>query len=241
MEIGRVSRSLPQALPDGMDAPQRAGRYGEVLTAGLPRTKHVYADEGSYFVSTNPTIGTSIPHVVLAAFDDTKPYIYLRNTEQAQNQQAKRIYLDYIKLLCKVVPASAVEWGYAGILDYAAARYTSGGSAITPVNVNGDIVMPSIASLIVGAITAIAGQSARKVCRGRWRGVIPTIYDEYVLLFGGMEGGSSMAAAAASGRSVSMCAPVVIGPGQNFYLNMFGTSNASTASEYEFEIGWWER
>jgi hypothetical protein len=241
MQKGRVSRGLPQPWPDTEEAPIRLGRYGEMITQGFPRSKHVYADEGSYYISTNPTIGTSIAHVVLAAFDDTKPYIYLRNTEQAQNTQAKRIYLDYIKLLCKVVPASAVEWGYAGILDYAVARLTTGASQIIPVNANGDIVVPSVASLYVGANTCIAGTSARKVCRGRWRGVVPTIYDEYVIVFGAAEGGGSFAGAAASGRCVSPAPPVILGPGQNFCLNLFGTSNAATAAEFELEIGHWER
>lgn len=238
---GRVSRDLPQPTPDTNQTTFRGGRYGEQVIFSIPPTKHFLADEGSYYVATNPTMGTSIAHVILAAFDDTKQYIYLRNTESSTNTNAKRIYLDYIKLLVKVVPPSAVEWGYVGIVDYGVARRTSGGNLITPVSPNGDCSKPSIATIYVGPVVTVAGTSPRYVARGRWRGVIPTIYDEYVIQFGGLEGGGSMAAAAASGRAVSAAPPVVIGPQQNFCLNIFGTGNITTASEYEFEIGYWER
>lgn len=240
---GRIGRVLPNATPDGNPTQVRLTRYGEIMTSGLPKTKHFLADEGTYYVATNPTPGTAIVHVVLAAFDDTKPYLLIRNQDLVGSGLAKRIYLDYIKLLTNVVPASAVEWGYTGHLDYSpwASRYTSGGSLITPVNTNGDVATPSMALIRAGAITAVAGQSSRLVARGRFRGVVPTIYDEFVVVFGAGEGGSGHAAAAAAGRVVTQSPPIVVGPGQNFALNLFGVSNAATPAQFEFEIGYWER
>lgn len=236
-----TGRSRPQPVPDQMDVKVRATRYGELITA--PRPKYALADEGSYYVATNPTPGTAIVHVVLTAFDDTKPYLIIRNNDSPVDPLAKRIYLDYIKFLVAVVPASATIWGYVATLDFStwAARYTSGGSAITPVNVNGDISVPSVAAIQVGAITAVAGASSRKVSRGTLRGVIPTINDVEVIQFGSHEGGGSMATAAASGRMVETAPPVIVGPGQNFALNLFGAGNSATPAQFEFEIGYWER
>jgi hypothetical protein len=241
--VARIFRSVPQPLQDAMDINVRASRFGELATYGPPKTKHFLADEGSYFIATNPTPGTAIVHVVLTAFDDTKPYLLMRNQASPTDPLAKRIYLDYVKLLTNVVPASAVEWGYTGHIDYAAwaARYTSGGSLIAPVNANGDISTASNLLLRAGAITAVAGVGSRFVARGRFRGVVPTIYDEYVVTFGACEGGSGHSAAASAGRVVSQAPPVVIGAGQNFALNLFGTSNAATPAQFEFEIGYWER
>jgi hypothetical protein len=239
----RIARSAISPMPDGMDTPIRLNRFGEIVNVGLPKTKHFLSDEGSYFIATNPTPGTAIAHVVLAAFDDTKPYILLRNQDSSTDPLAKRIYLDYIKLLTTIVPASSVEWSYVATIDYSqwAARYTSGGSAIVPVNANGDISRSPVGYLQMGAITAVAGVGRRIVSRGRFRGVVPTIYDEYILSFGSCEGGSGQIGAAGSARVVCQAPPIVIGPGQNFALNLFGISNAATAATYEFEIGWWER
>jgi hypothetical protein len=239
----RVYRQIPNPVPDGMDTPIRLNRFGEIVTTGLPGTKHFLSDEGSYFIATNPTPGTAIAHVVLAAFDDTKPYVLLRNQDSPTDPLAKRMYLDYIKLLTSVVPASAAEWGYVCTVDSSAwaARYTSGGTTIVPVNANGDISRSPVGYLQIGAITAVAGVGRRIVSRGRFRGVVPTIYDEYILVFGTCEGGSGQIGGAGSSRIVCQAPPVVVGPGQNFALNLFGISNAVTAATYEFEIGWWER
>jgi hypothetical protein len=239
---GRISRTIPQGTPDAAEGAIRAGKYGEVSAIGPTPTKHFYSDEGSYYVATNATIGTAVAHVVLSAFDDTKPYFYFRNTEVASAQSpAKRVYLDYIKIIVKTVPASAAEWSYAGRIDYGTARYTSGGTAVTPVSPNGDINTPSILQMYAGAITAAAAVSGRTVARGQMRGVIPTIYDEYVVVFGTAEGGGAAIGAAASSRSVSTAPPVIIGPQENFCFFMWGASSATTAGQFEFEIGWWER
>ena len=59
-EFGLVGRGLPQPLADGLEGEVRLSRYRDAMVANLMATKHMLADEGSYFVSTNPTPGTGL-------------------------------------------------------------------------------------------------------------------------------------------------------------------------------------
>ena len=62
---------------------------------------------GKYFVCTNPTPGTALAYNVQAAYSDTVPLMYIQNNDSKANPLAKRMYLDYIKLICTVAPASS--------------------------------------------------------------------------------------------------------------------------------------
>ena len=239
---GRASRGLPQAAPDTNEISIRTSRFGDLVVMPLYGNKHALADEGSYFVATNTTIGTAIAQTTsITAYADTAGavgnYFYFRNTDLAGG---KRMYLDYIKLMTVQVPTSATSWQWALVTDYGTARYTSGGSAITPVSPNGDVGTPSIVQMYAGALTTAVGISKRTVGRGTFRGVVPTTFDTYIILAGAREGGGTFSSAAASGRHVGIAPPIILGPQQNLTLIMWGTANAAAAS-FEFEVGWWEK
>src|SRR5438876_7865380 len=111
---GPASRSLPQPTPDTQDVDGRFGRYGDQYTIGLIPNYYALADEGSYFVATNPTIGTGITFSVntatTAALADTLPGLVIQNSDATPSSTiGKRICLDYIKLICTatLVGASA--------------------------------------------------------------------------------------------------------------------------------------
>lgn len=242
MQNARVSRALPQALPDTSQADVRGGRYGEQYSIPILGRKQALADEGSFFIATNPTPGTPIAVTTsITSFAETAGAVgvglLLRNIDAAGG---KRVYLDYLKLMIVQVPTSATSWQWALVQDQNPIRYTSGGSAITPVSPNGDIVAPSVVQMYFGALTTAVPTSRRTVGRGTFRGVIPTTFDEYMLVFGSEEGGGHATGAAASGRLVGATAPVILGPGQNLALTMWGTANAAAPS-FEFEMGWAER
>jgi hypothetical protein len=240
---GLVSRALPQPLSDTSEARTRLTRYGELAVLPAIQKPHPLADEGAYFVATNPTPGSAITYAITTAFSDTVgAYFAIKNNDSASNTSYKRVYLDYIKLLVNTVPASATAVHYAIKVDNVS-RYTSGGSIITPVSTNMDIANTgTVAQMWAGALTlTAAGSSARIVARGTLRGVIPTINDSYVINCGGMDGGGSLASAAASGRAVDSCPPIIIGPQQFALVHLWFPSNAATAGQFEFEVGWWER
>ena len=114
-QLWTPARGLPSPQTD-QKAPVtnvRGGRYGEQYMLSLIPTKHVLADEGSYFIATNPTPGTALAYNIQAAYSDTVPLLYIQNNDSKANPFAKRMYLDYIKLICSVVPASGTGARFA--------------------------------------------------------------------------------------------------------------------------------
>lgn len=242
----RVSRSIPQPNVDTIDASTRGGRYGEQYTLPLHGAKHALADEGSYFVATNATIGTAVVITQsITVFAETAGalggILYLKNTESKTAAAPKRIYLDYIKLLCTIVLTASTSTQYALVLDDNPVRYTSGGAAPTIVNPNGDSSTTTIASAYFGALTTAVPNNRRTVGRGTLRGVVTTTFDTLVIVSGGREGGGSFVSAAASGRFVDSVPPIIIAPQQNLLMSMWGASYAGAGATFEYEIGWWER
>lgn len=242
----RVSRTKPQATADAIEASNRGGRYGEQYIQMFHGKKHNLADEGSYFVATNPTLNTAIALTTsITTWADSgatsSAAFFLKNGELRTNSDAKRVYFDYIKLTSVGVPTSATEWQYAIHTDDAAARYTSGGSAITPVNPNADSSVVSISTCYFGAIVTAAATNRRLVSRGMIRPSIPVTRDEFILVSGSVElGGCYQAAAGVLARIVIPMPPIIIGPQQQMVLSLWGVANAA-ASTWEFEACWWER
>ena len=238
---GRGSRVIPQGGPDTNEMSVRTTRYGELYSVPLHGKKHWLSDEGSYFIATS-VVGTPVAmSASISSFAETAGAmgvtLFLKNTEP---KGGKRVFLDYIKLLTSVVPLNATSWQYALVLDDNPIRWTSGGTAFTFVSPNGDSNTPSITQMYFGAITTAVTTNRRTVGRGTLRGVIPTVFDTLVIVAGGLEGGGSMASAAASGRQTDITAPVIIGPQQNLCLTMWAASY-TTAAQWEFEVGIWER
>jgi hypothetical protein len=238
---GRTSRVLPQGAPDTNPTDSRVTKYGDVSISIVGDGKHGLSDEGSYYVTTS-VVGTAVAMAgTITTFAETAGRVgatlYIKNTEPIGG---KRIYMDYIKLLCAAVPTAATSLQYALVLDSNAVRYTSGGTNFVPVPANGDSSIASSALIYFGDLTTAVPNNRRTVGRGTLRGVIPTVYDVLTILCGGDGGGGSMATAAASGRQVDVTTPVIIGPQQNLVLTLWGASYAGTAT-WEFELGHWER
>ena len=239
-----VGRGLPSYSPDAIAQVQpRMGRFREQYALNLGKDIVHLADEGTYFNAVNPTLGTPIAQTTsITAFGATTPVLIIQNTDSPTNLGYKRIYLDYIRLIQgSTVPTSATAWQSALILDKGP-RYTSGGTALTPVNPNMDLAALSIAAGFFGAIVAPAALSARVVGRHVARSVIPVVNDETIYSFGNdhAPGAVSDIAGTTAKRLVIPCGPVVIGPGQVLLLYQWGPSCAA-APTFEFELGWWER
>jgi hypothetical protein len=215
------------------------------MVGNLYGDKHFLADEGSYFVATNPTPYTPIALTTsIVTFAETAGAVgvamLLKNLE-ARSERAKRLYLDYIKLMVVGTFTTGTSLQYAMVIDDNPIRWTSGGSAITPVNPNGDVGIASIAQLYFGALTTAVPNNKRLVARGTLRGVIPTTFDEFTIVSGGaVSGGTGFASAAASGKSGDHCPPIILGPQQNLALTLWSAA-CNAAATLEFEVGWWER
>src|SRR6267143_1796369 len=140
-------------LIDALPPLIRTGRYkGALPGTSLIRTKQILADDEQYFVATNPTPGTAIAFAINAAVSETAGYFLSVLNNDAKG--GKRIFLDYLKLLCAVVPASATSAEMFIKTD--TAGFSSGGSAVTPVNTNSDSTAGSVAVINAGALTTAA-------------------------------------------------------------------------------------
>src|SRR5947209_3844525 len=99
----------------------------------LTPEKMLLGDKGAYFVATNPTPGTPIAFAINTGVSETPGYfLSIQNSQQANG---KRIYLDYLRLICGAAPASATSGEMFVKID--TTGFTSGGTPITPVNPKG--------------------------------------------------------------------------------------------------------
>lgn len=239
-QLVTVYGNPPTKLSDGMNMPARANGYGEQIAYQTGKGAYAYADEGSYFISRNPTIGTGIAGIAAAdGAEGLENLFYLYN-----GSGTKRIYLDYLRLVVTAAGASGTTTQFVSVLD-TAARYTSGGTALTikPVNL-GASNTTSVASGYFGAlVTTAGGANSVTVGGGTLRTVVKVIGDVYTFDFGG-RAYTAPGLATAGTAQLSMVvphAPVVICPGGSFTLEIFAASQAVTGASFEFEAAWWEK
>lgn len=237
-----IDRDRPDAESDSTTKAWRGGRYGEGYVLNLWNGNHGLADEGSYFTA-NTVPGTAVASAVNATVSETAGnFIYIKNNDAPDNGRSERIYLDYIRLLMTVVPASATA-GHFFIKMDRGDRYTSGGSQLTPLNTNIGKPSNEISQIFCGALTTTApSPSARLACRGVLRSAIPVVNDEFVFKFGGVESPTSIQlGGTAAQRMVIPCPPIVLAPQTNACMQLWFPSNSVTPPSFEVEIGMIER
>lgn len=239
--LGVVNRSLPGASTDNQQATVRLSRFNEtVVQAALGAKLTPLADEGSYFTATNATLGTALTGTAApTAFSATVALMSLYNSAATGG---KSIYLDWLLLSPKAAGTNGTNFSFAMSGDRIN-RYSSGGTAITPVNPNMSSDATSLATLHVGAITAAAaGTSVRRLAHGILRTVIKVIGDQYLFTFGGSQ--PALAGIPLEGTTQAAlhvpCPPVVLGPGHSWLFHEIAAAQ-SVAATWEFSMGWWER
>lgn len=228
----RSSRNAPQAVTDTQAAQLRSNRFGDQsLFNSFGRRELV--EEGSYYKSVNATDGTGIASAAsVSAFVTTTPYMSLKN-----NETAKKVYLDYIKLICATPSSSSTT--LKAVLEMDTGRTAaSGGTAMVMENASSsDTLAYSGVVGRVGAVTAGAAVANRTMGRHLLRSVIPVASDEIILDFsGGRHQSVSDMAGTTAKRLVVQCVPIILAPAYEFLLNLWGAS-ASGAATYEFEVG----
>ena len=242
---GIVARVLPQSFTDGADQRVRLSRYGEMQVVQPYRTKHPLADEGSYFTTQNPTLGTALAAGIQTSFSDTVAAFVFLNTADPSQPSSPNLYLDFIKLSFTVAPASATGFRYAIKLDNGNRAPTAGSGQLTgqggspgasPV---GPVLRQSVAKIwsFTGAafMTVPASINPRVVASGGI-GTLPVVGSEFMIRFGDV--GPNAGAAAAG---TSHAAPVTVAPGWFAVVHFWFPSNATTGPSIEPDIGWFER
>lgn len=219
--------------------------------ANVWNTSHSLADEGSYFIATNPTILTVIATTTSvvdagnsgATSAQTRPVMLVYNPWPTTDPNAKTIYPKYLWMILSQVPTSATTMDMCIWMDPVGANaYTSGGSTITPVSCNPGIGTVSRAKIYFGAITAAATTSGGSlVSRRRIDSLIPVTLDEWQFTFGDFQQPTNVLSSTASVKRMSFgLPPLAIPPGYAMKIGFYAGSNAAAPS-WEFEFGYVER
>jgi hypothetical protein len=247
---GIASRILPQPYADSQatDVPLRLRRYGDVLDPVF--TKHMLADEGAYFTATMTPGQTALAYAVTTAFAATTAFVAVQNTDLPVGQGlGKRIYLDILKFIFSVAPASAASAWAATVIDSVNRTPSANLLSVTPSNVNMDSANGSIAKVWFptgGSLTVPAAGGGARTIEGNIaiRNTIPVVGDEVNLTFGPTDFAQTYltAQAATVAKAVIPVSPVVIGPQQFALIYLWFPSNATTAASFSnVHLAWWER
>lgn len=239
------SRVRPDAVSgDGVSKVARGSVYGDSYVSALPKSRYSIADEGRYFVATNPTPGTGIAGIAAAdGLNDAEGLLLLTN----DNTDGQRVYLDYLYLRATVAGTNGTDaHGFTVKLD-SVPRYTSGGSSITPVNTNmASSLSPGVTCKFGALITTAAGAAARLVSnRVLRRATIVVAGDEFFVSFGaapspGVRSGTLAADSTTNVGYSTHMPPVVLGEGQCVWMAANHTSQ-TVGTSWEFELGFWVR
>lgn len=242
---GLVSKLLPQPSVDDRDNDHavRLGKYNEILIPSVAPTRHMFADEGSYLLATNPAIGTGFTGVTAqTAFVDANPWAVIYNPEQATG---KSIWLDFIKLITTIVGTSATGWNYAIVLDRGMPTATTIANAtqVTPVcpsSSKSPIIQPVVFVQNNAATpTWSTSTQAKKVAARGVLGGLNIAFDEMLITFGTTDVGAypgTADGAGQPGRRVDCSPPIIIDPGDCARIHIWGVGSAANLTP-EFEIG----
>ncbi len=240
----QANRALPTPVSgDGIDIRMRSDRYGGAITTPLTGSLlTALAEEGSYFQITNPTPGTAIAGIAAAdGLDDLEALLFLRNSLSND----KRFHLHYILLQVAAAGTNGTNFAFAMKGDKGTSRFASGGSSLTPVNMNmGSSRTTGIDRCQFGAVVTTAATSeARLLHHGLVRTVIKVIGDKYLFTFGASSpptvSGIPLEGTTQANINIP-CPPVVLDPGDTFLLHEFATSQ-TVAAQYQFSMGFWVR
>lgn len=236
-----VAKLRPTKLADATaGTPTREGSYTEAYALPVGTGRITWADEGSYFVAQNATVGTQLTgHVAPAIADtNTKSIIHFYNGGSLD------VYLDFLTLTTVVANASASAVDFLAWTDNKGSTgLTSGGTAITTINnTRSNSTNATGLTLTAGACVTAPVTNIHRVLQRTVKPYIGVALDSYTFVFGnGAWAPTGYALVTAVTNTLTSCAPVVVGPGGNFYFVQTGPSGASTAMTFEFEMGWSER
>lgn len=239
-----IAKLRPTKNTDGtaVAVPDRSGSYKEAAVLPYGTGRMAMADEGSYFVAQNATVGTQLTgHVAPAIADtNTKSIIHFYNPATA----TKDVYLDFLVLTTVVANASATAVDFLAWTDQKGSTgLTSGGTAITTIaNTRGDSTNTSGITLTAGACVTAPATNIHRVFQRTVKPYIGIALDSYSFVFGnGAWVPTSYLMSGAVTHTLTSVAPIIVAPGCNFYFVQTGPSGSATAMTFEFEMGWWER
>jgi hypothetical protein len=226
---------------------------GSTKVGNIWHTSHALADEGSYFTASNPTVGTAIA-MTTSVVDDAAtassthaqaaPYLYMYNRGVTGDQNAKSVYLKYIKLFSRIGDQAWTSATQAlfSVRSDPNSRYTSGGTALTTTNVNTNVGTASQVIAYAGAnvVSLPNATTGRVLAHGLIQSSIPLAGSTWIWTFGDVTQPTNFGYASVINSLTIPCPPAVIAPGWSLQLDIWATALAA-APTFEIEVGYVER
>jgi hypothetical protein len=247
-QLMTVASLKPSGTIDGntLTTNPRAGRYREPYGMNVIPTKHVLADEGSYFSANNGQTGQVTATAAPTAFTATTPAFIVFNSAAPGNPLSPKIYLDYV-LWVVSTPGGTITSVQAAVVRDNLNRFSAlgtGGVLLTPVKANS--AGPSAVAQVWsgGQLVATAASSNAVFTVGNrvLRGTIPIAFDTYLLSFGSVDDvATTVATAAVASHVLEPVPPMVLNPGESALIYLWYPGMATTGTTLLPEIGWWER
>lgn len=242
-----VASIKPAGTTDGntLTGNPRAGRYREQYGLSIVPTKHVLADEGSYFTANNGQTGQASAAAAPTTFTAITPAFIIFNNAPASNPLSPKIYLDYVLWAVSAAPTATTSVQAAIVRD-TTNRFSAlgtGGVQLTPVKANS--AGPSSAALIWSGgqlvATAASNNAVFPVGNRIIRGTIPVVNDVYLLSFGSVDDvATTCATAAVATHILEPAPPMVLNPGECGLIYLWYPAMTAAITLLP-EIGWWER
>jgi hypothetical protein len=242
---GIVRRALPAPFIEDRDQDKPVGidRNGAIHV--VPLTRRDMADEGSYFVGSNPTVSTGVAYATTTSLVKTTAMFALFNSARAGGP---RSYLDYIRLWLTAVSTGGVSMEALIESDWKD-RTPSANNALIPLVGCGDgkpvTLLQAFATGTLTVPTTSVDGRAKTLGRCRIATGLGIVGDEYEFQFGSEHRdagyqGLTAAELATPARKVGHFAPAFAEPGQWLVFYMWWLTAAGTPS-FEYEVGVCER
>ena len=229
------------------------GINGAQKVSNVWNSDYALADEGSFFVATNATVGTAIA-LTTSIVDDALtassthapnvPYLYMQNRGALADTNSKSIYLRYIKLFSRVGDqawTSATQALFSVRSSSIGDRRTTKGTALAVYNANTGSSQTSAADFTAGGnVTDLPGATGRIHAHGLIQSSIPLAGSTWLFTFGDVGVSSNFGYASVINTLTISCPPVVVAPGWSMQLDLWATALAA-APTFEVEVGYAER
>ena len=250
--VARLLTRIPY-LSDGLPTKGRYSAYGEQVMSIITSKQHQANDEGAYFTTRTPTVGTGLATTAApTTYANTNAFLIVTN---GNPPGGKNIWLDYISLGVTAAGTNGTALQVVTALD-TIARYSSGatgagyGTNIAailqgPQSNNSNVPFGGSSALVYcGPLVAVSPGPNAKILSNPWlRRQIPVVNDRYLINFAQSDAptaGSSGVAQATALDAFVPHSPVCVGPGGSFLLTLV-LPGQSVASSYEVEVGHIER
>ncbi len=217
-------------------------------------TNYGLADEGSFYVATNPTVGTAIA-MTTSVVDDAAtasathaqnvPYLYVQNPGGIGSTNAPSLYVQYIKLFSRVGDqawTSATQALFSVRTDSTGDRRTTRGTTLSKFGANTNLGNNSVADWTAGAnVTSLPSAASGRInTHGLIQSTIPLAGSTWIFTFGDVSMPTNFGYASVINSLTIPCPPLVIAPGWSMQLDLWATALAA-APTFEVEVGYAER